>query len=91
VSSDAVPLGLVWVLRSISVAISGDILKNAGGFAFLDQSGYPIFGRTDSSCTADTWFYWEGRQVIDPGQVIQLVTSSTPMIWRVSGFALTLP
>ena len=78
-----VPVGVVTVIRSIQVA---DLLALAG-ILLVTQGGIWIasfFG----SAVQYTSYYWEGRAVLDAGDVINVDAISSNWTYRISGYEL---
>jgi hypothetical protein len=88
-TSNPVPSGFVWDVRDIVVSVGGSPFQNGGGFAISDSAGIIIFNRPNGDCPGATTWHWEGRQILDSGDELELVPSSLGVSWRITGYELT--
>jgi len=80
--------GTIWDVRSVD-AINNDALTYwLLGFALTDGGNVPIFEVLAPYGVLHRHYHWDGRQVIEPPDVIKLVTNEVGWYIRVTGYVL---
>lgn len=92
--SEAVPEGYIWVVRCIDASSppnSMDVYSNTPNGLLINDAVSVIINYTPPEVRWGVSYHWEGRQVLNYGQV--LVASSLDEGWnvRISGYQLTSP
>lgn len=81
--SYTVPSGLVCVLRSINIVVSG-----SGQFANLFLTSPEVYVVFFESTAANQTYTWSGRQVINEGETIESYCSAVGVTLMASGYLL---
>ena len=79
-----VPAGYRAVVRDITVSVTGSGLSTFQ----LWVPGSPILQLV--SLAANAFNHWDGHQVLEAGETLQLITSGGPVLISVSGYLLTM-
>lgn len=86
-----VPTGFKWVVRDVRM------VNDTQGLAILSpailkvHNGATIF-RTPPGCTmGDVFYQWEGRAVLEAGELLEVSLPDTGWTVAVDGWQLTLP
>lgn len=82
--SYTVPDGYVAVLRSVNT-----VLSSSGSFANLQISNLGVYVCFFAATAADEFFSWDGRQVLQEGDVLESYVSSAGSTQLVSGYLLS--
>lgn len=89
--SDPVPSGKVWVVRSADFVIQGAMQEILTGFQLTDGVGHPIFARLFPFAQPNSSYHWDGHQVLNESDFLEVVLSDNGWSWRISGYELSLP
>lgn len=88
-ASVTVPAGVKWVVRDIDVSYVTSSSTRAD--LYVVMTGVIVWYQAlETMSLPGVSAAWRGRQVIDPGDTLQFITSELLGI-KVSGYALTLP
>lgn len=85
-----VPAGYLWVVRDVVAWDEGPPHLSVGWTLYTGGGSF-ICGVDPSRGRARTAYHWEGRQVVETGDTLNLNTTSATMTARVTGYVLTLP
>jgi hypothetical protein len=90
-ASGAVPTGFIWIVRHIVVQAGNPGLQTGSLWTLKDNAGAPIFIIQQYESVGGEARYWEGRQVINTGDKLNISSNFPGSAWRITGYVLTAP